>query len=92
MKKKNNLKSQCCNAEVKVDMSPDFVGDNPKTMLIGTCCWICNKCKQPCDIYFKERKTWTRNPVEQVVPNKKRKKSTKLTPKELKEIHQSQDF
>lgn len=41
---------------------------------------------------IKIRKTWARNPKIQIIPNKKRKKSTKLTPKELKEIHKNEDF
>lgn len=89
--KKSNLKSICCNAEIKTNMSPDFVGDNPENQIIGTCYYICTKCNQPCDVYSKQRKVWTRNPKTQIIQSKK-KKSTKLTPKELKEIHSQEDF
>jgi hypothetical protein len=92
MKKKSNLKSQCCNAEARVDMSPDFEGDNPKTMQMGTCCYMCTKCHQPCDVYLKERKTWTRNPKTQIIPDKREKKRKMFTEKELKQIHKEEDF
>lgn len=92
-KKKSNLKSTCCNAEVKSsDFAPDFIGDDTKTMKIGTRYYICTKCNEPCDIYLKLRKTWEINPVERIVPNRKKKKSTKLTSKELKELHRNEDF
>jgi hypothetical protein len=85
-KTKNNLKSTCCNAIVKIDMAPDFIGDNPKTMKIGTCCYICTKCKQACDVYLKERKSWTRNPKTQIQKDKREKIKEKLTKEEIKEI------
>lgn len=43
-------RSKCCNAEVKTDMSPDFIGDDPKTMTIGTVSFICTKCNKPCNV------------------------------------------
>ena len=44
------MKSNCCKAPIVVsDPSPDFAGDNPKTMKIGTCHFICTKCKKACD-------------------------------------------
>jgi len=91
--KKDNLKSTCCKAEIKYsDFTPDFIGDDPKTMTTGTCCCICSKCGQQCNVMSNKRRTWTINPVERIVPNKKKKSSTKLTPKELKEIHLNEDF
>jgi L-lactate utilization protein LutB len=89
MKKKiNNLKSICCGAEAKVDMSPDFIGDNPKTMQIGTYCYVCTKCSQPCDIYSKERKLWNRNPATKIEKDKRSKLKEKLTKKEIREINE----
>lgn len=94
-KRKNNQtkeKSLCCNAKVKVVISPDFYGDNPKTQQIGTCHYECIKCKKVCDVYLKERKIWIRNPKTQIIPNKKKLKFTKLTPKEIQEIRMNEDF
>ena len=49
--------SKCCNALVKVDLSPDFIGDNPKKKTyIGTCNFFCTKCKKACDYYLIEDK------------------------------------
>ncbi len=31
-------------------MSPDFVGDDPKKMRIGTCSFECERCGKPCDV------------------------------------------
>jgi len=42
--------SKCCLAEVKSEVCSDFIGDNPKTMKIGTCYYTCQKCGQPCDV------------------------------------------
>jgi len=92
-KKKSNLKSECCKVEVRYsDCAPDFIGDDPKTMQIGTCCCICSKCNQPCNIYVPIRKTWKINPQTKIIPNKKKKLSTKLSAKELKEIHKNEDI
>lgn len=48
------MKSECCCAPVKISMSPDFIGDDPKTMEIGTCCYICPKCLRVCDVIYKK--------------------------------------
>ena len=48
MKKKDV--SNCCKAEVKVSISPDFLNDEVEKMMIGTAHYICLKCKKPCDI------------------------------------------
>lgn len=87
--KKNKIKSNCCNAKVKYsNILSDFIGDkNPQ---IGTVHYICTKCGKACDVHINIRKTWKINPTTQIIPNKK--KSTKLTSKELKEIHETQDF
>ena len=92
-KKKSNLKSVCCNAEIKYsEIAPDFVRDNPQTMTVGTVSCLCTKCGEPCNIYLKKRKTWKINPKTRIIPNKKKKSSTKLTTKELKEIKENEDF
>ena len=82
-KRKGNLKvlSLCCGADAIANMSQQR--------------WECIECHKFCDTvttFVKDRKMWNINPVERVVPNKKKKSSTKLTDKELKEIHQSEDF
>jgi len=55
-KKKQNILSQCCKSSVDMDISPDFFGDDPKTMKVGTSCFICTKCKKPCDIIIDLKK------------------------------------
>jgi len=91
--KKSVLVSTCCKAPIVYsNPAPDFIGDKEEDMVIGTCCCLCSKCQEPCNIMSIERKFWTRNPVTQIIPNKKKKSSTKLTPKELKEIHKNEDF
>ena len=42
--------------------------------------------------YNKIRQVWIKNPKTQIIPNKKKSKSIKLTPKELREIHKNEDF
>lgn len=50
-KRKKKYKSKCCNVDVYLsEISPDFIGDDPKTMKIGTCSYLCSKCNKPCDI------------------------------------------
>jgi hypothetical protein len=44
------LKSKCCQAEVKMIMSPDFPGDSTQTMVISTCHYHCKQCGKDCDI------------------------------------------
>jgi hypothetical protein len=93
MEKKNNLKSDCCKTKIKFsDPSPDFIGDNPKTMTIGTCYFICSKCNQPCNIYVPIRKIWTRNPVEQIQNDNREKKKKLFTDKELRGFRMNEDF
>lgn len=43
-------KSKCCNADAKWVISPDFLGDDPKKMRVGTCSFKCEKCGEPCDV------------------------------------------
>ena len=50
MKKKIKYISKCCNAYVIGVMSPDFIGDIPEQMQIGTCYYKCSLFDKPCDI------------------------------------------
>jgi L-lactate utilization protein LutB len=86
-KKRSKIKSECCKAEVRYsDPAPDFIGDDPKTMRIGTVYAICTKCNQPCNIYIPIRKVWTRNPKTQVQGDKRGKIKKKEIKKEIQEI------
>jgi hypothetical protein len=88
-KKRNKILSSCCRAEIRFsDPSPDFIGDDPKTMKIGTCSAICSKCNKPCNIYTPIRKVWTRNPKTQILEDNR----GKLTEKEIKKILKEEDF
>lgn len=92
-KKKSNLKSTCCSAEVKYsNIAPDFIGDKSEEMKIGTCYYICTKCNEPCNIYLKLRKTWEINPTTKVKKDKKEKKEKLFTDKEIKEFLRNEDF
>jgi hypothetical protein len=85
-KNKSKLKSNCCNSAIRYsEMTPDFIGDNPKEMKIGTVYYICIKCGEACDIHINERKFWTRNPKTQIIGDKREKKKRKQTEKEIKE-------
>lgn len=85
-KKKITERSKCCGAKVRVVMSKDFFGDNPNTQTIGTCHYVCLKCGEPCDIYFKERRTWIRNPKTQIQKDKRQIILKKEINKEIEEI------
>ena len=76
---KNNLKSICCNAKVRLEGIDDF----DKQCTIYNVCTHCNK---PCDVLIKVRKTWTRNPSEQIIGDKRDKINKKVTKKEIEEI------
>ena len=41
-------KSECCNADAKIDGIPDF------SSMVITNCYICSKCKRPCNIKNEE--------------------------------------
>jgi hypothetical protein len=84
-----SLKSKCCGAKVKVVMSGDFIGDNPNTQGIGTCHYECLKCKEACNVIYTERRTWTRKPQTQIIPNKKKNKLSKA---EIKKFLKEEDF
>lgn len=79
-KKKSKVteRSKCCNAKVRVA---------GKTTLH----YVCNQCQNPCEVIFVPRKTWTRNPATQIIPNAKCK-APKLTKKEIREILLHEDF
>ena len=46
--------SKCCGAEMTLESSPDFIGEQMNQDWVGTCNYYCEKCKEPCDI--KEKK------------------------------------
>ena len=48
--KEVRMKSKCCNADVIIVMSPDFPGDDIKTLEVGTCHYQCKKCGKACDV------------------------------------------
>ena len=53
MKKKIKYitKSKCCKAEVEINCTSDFIGDNPHDEnYIGTCYFECKQCGKPCDV------------------------------------------
>jgi hypothetical protein len=90
---KSNFKSECCKAEIRYSESaPDFIGDDPKTMRVGTCCAICSKCGKPCSFYIPRRKTWKINPITKVKGDGRGKIKEKLTEKEIKEFRKNEDF
>jgi len=86
-----SLKSKCCKAKVKGVMSGDFIGDNPATQRIGTCHYECLKCGEACDVIYVERRTWSRKPQTQIIPNKK-KNQVKLTKQEIDKFRREEDF
>jgi hypothetical protein len=50
MDPKNNLKSKCCNAPVRVECGEDFIGDIISEMEVATCWYVCTKCNKPCNV------------------------------------------
>lgn len=88
----DNLRSDCCNADIKVSMSADFIGDNPDIMRIGTCSYYCTKCNEACNVHVNKRKTWKINPAPRIIEDKREKKTQKLTKREIKKILQEEDF
>ena len=90
-KKKSNLRSTCCKAEIKYSEAvPDFIGDDKNS--VRTCYCICSKCGEPCNIYSVERKTWEINPKTRVVPSKKKKNDRMFTQKEISHFWKDEDF
>jgi len=60
MSKKQKSKSKCCKASVRSSgFVPDFIGDDPKTMRIGTTHTVCNKCGEACDVVEAKKKNLT---------------------------------
>lgn len=86
-KKKSNLKSTCCNAEIKVHTSSDEIDKEGCTNY-----YVCTKCHQPCNFYLKERKVWIRNPKTQIISNKKKKDWNKLSKQEIEDYRKHEDF
>jgi len=74
-KKKSSIseRSKCCGAKVVV---------RGRTTLH----YECLKCGYECDIYYVERKTWTRNPKTQILGDEREKINKKETDKEIKEM------
>jgi hypothetical protein len=87
-KKKSNIKSDCCNAEVKVGGIPDFNGDRHAC----TQYYVCTKCEEACNVHICQRKTWTRNPATKVKGDERGKQEIKLTKKEIEEFRRNEDF
>ena len=58
--------SNCCGAPAKVYTSPDDIDKLGCTMY-----YVCTECGEPCNIIFKQRKTWKINPKTRITPNKK---------------------
>jgi len=77
---KSNLKSNCCNAKIKVEGDEDFKG------ITCTMYYVCTKCKKDCDFHLDDRKTWKINPVTKVKGDNRGKIKEKLIKKEIKEI------
>jgi hypothetical protein len=86
-KNKSTLKSNCCNAIVKIEEGTDFGKGKDYE---GTYYYSCTECKQPCDVHADERKVWTINPKTRVVPNKK--KDRKFTDAECRKFRDEGDF
>lgn len=82
MKKKTNLKSNCCNAKIKVGGIGDFEGDK----IACTIYYVCTKCQEACDVHIQERKTWAINPKTRIVPNKKKDQQSKQAEQDIKEL------
>lgn len=92
-RKKSKRLSACCRAEITYsDIASDFIGDDSKTMTVGTCYFICTKCNQPCNIYIPIRKVWKKNPVTKVIRSKREEKEIKLTKKEIEYYRLNEDF
>ena len=87
-KSKSNLKSNCCNADIKVGGSPDFIGGTE----ICTCYYICTKCEDACDVHLNQRRTWNINPVTKIKGDERGKKKKLFTDKEVKEFLRGEDF
>lgn len=43
------LASVCCSAGTYIEMSPDFIGEKPEDMTIGTANYSCEECGEACD-------------------------------------------
>ena len=79
---KSNMRSNCCNAKIKIGGAGDFIGD----IEICTLHFECIKCNEACDVHLNQRKVWTRNPKTQIQKDKRDKQKRKETKKEIEEI------
>jgi hypothetical protein len=92
-KRKDKTLSACCHAPIRSsEPAPDFIGDDPKTMQVGTCYCICTKCNNPCNFYIPIRKTWAINPKTKINGDKRERITEHLTKKEIEEIRKNEDF
>ena len=48
--------SKCCGAEATMVISPNFIGDDPESMEVGTCHFVCSKCGKECNAEEKNGK------------------------------------
>lgn len=78
-KHKSQLRSNCCNANVKVGGMEDFEGDKKACTMYH----VCTKCNNACDVHANPRKVWTINPETRIVPNKRKDQQKKLAEKEI---------
>lgn len=54
---KQEYKSKCCNAKVKIEGMPDFIGSEE----VCTFSFVCLKCNKPCDVKKSKRKKPKKN-------------------------------
>lgn len=54
------LRSKCCDSLVRLNVCPDFLGDDPRTMTVATTYYICWDCGHSCDVrrWSKTRMWW----------------------------------
>ena len=96
-KKRSKIKSECCNAPIKVC---EGVGDFSEKDKACTLYAVCSRCGNPCDIKSTVRKVWTRNPKTQIKGDKRAKQkkyeeakeAKSFTHKEIEEIRHNEDF
>jgi hypothetical protein len=52
-----NKVSKCCGEAVRIEMSSDFIGDDPDTQEIGTAHYVCTKCNKACQPVSKNKRS-----------------------------------
>jgi hypothetical protein len=88
-KRKSKLKSNCCNAPIKVG---EGIGDFSEKDKACTLYAVCSKCNKPCDIKSDTRKVWTINPSTKVKKDDRKKFKDKLTKTEIENYRKNEDF